>query len=284
MLDGKSHVVETEGVRDDGSRFPVQVHAFPMFDAEHKSKGFIEVVQDITEQKKTEREIKNYQRRLKSLASRLSLSKEHEKLKIALGLHDNVCQKLALSKNNLQSVIKSVSDAKTLNSLASVSDELDRITDDIRLLAFELSNPILDELGLTVAVARYLAEEISKKHGIRYELKSNLKSKELTEIARGCLYRGVCELLWNVVKHSKAIQVKVFICKFSEHIDVCVEDDGMGFDTKRTTLLPVGTGGFGLFSIREQLEYLGGGLRIESNIGSGTKITMMLPLKIGVTL
>ncbi len=279
MIDGKSHVVDTEGVRDDGRHFPVQIHAFPLFDAEHRPKGFIEVVQDIAERKKTEQEIKNYQKQLKSLASRLSLSKEHEKQKIASGLHDNVCQRLALSKANLQRSIKSVSDAQTLDSLNSVCVEMNKIMEDIRLLTFELGNPVLNELGLTAAVEKYLTEEIQGKHGIRFELNSNLKNKELAETICGCLYRNIRELLLNIIKHARAHQVKVIIHKSADQINVCVEDDGIGFDTGRIAMLPTRTEGFGLFSIREQLEYLGGNIQIESNVGGGTKVSMTLPLK-----
>jgi PAS domain S-box-containing protein len=234
---------------------------------------------DITERKKTEQTIQHYQKRLKSLASRLSLSKEHEKQKIASGLHDNICQRLALSKFNLQLSIKSISDAETLNSLTNICVEIDNIIKDIHLLTFELSNPVLNELGLTAAVEKYLAEEIQEKHGIRFELNSNLKNKELTATIRGCLYRNTHELLWNIVKHARAHQVKVLIHKSADHINVCVEDDGIGFDTGRIAMLPTRNEGFGLFSIREQLEYLGGNIRIESNVGGGTKVTMTLPLK-----
>jgi PAS domain S-box-containing protein len=237
------------------------------------------IIHDITEHKKMEQEIKNYQKRLKFLASRLSLSKEHEKQKIASGLHDNICQRLALSKFNLQLSIKSISGAETLNSLTSVCVEIDNIIKDIHLLTFELSNPVLNELGLTVAVEKYLAEEIQEKHGIRFELNSNLKNKELTATIRGCLYRNTHELLWNIIKHASAHQVKVLIHKSADHINVCVEDDGIGFDTGRIAMLPTRNEGFGLFSIREQLEYLGGNIRIESNVGGGTKVSMTLPLK-----
>jgi PAS domain S-box-containing protein len=234
--------------------------------------------QDITGRKKTEQKIQDYQKRLKSLASRLLLTGEHEKQKIASGLHDNICQKLALSKVNLQFSIKSISDAQTSNLLTSVCAEIDNIIKDIHSLTFELRNPVLHEIGLMAAIEKYLVEEIQEKHGIRFELNSDLKGKELTETIRGCLYRNIRELLVNVVKHAQAHQIKVRIYKSADHIHVCVEDDGAGFDTGRIALLPTRTEGFGLFSIREQLEYLGGNIRIESQTGHGTKVTMTLPL------
>jgi signal transduction histidine kinase len=234
---------------------------------------------DITGRKKTEQKIQDYQKRLKSLASRLLLTGEREKQRIASGLHDNICQRLALSKVNLQFSIKSTSDAQTSNLLTNVCTEIDRIIEDIHSLTFELRNPVLHELGLTAAIEKYLAEEIQEKHGIRFELNSDLKGRELTETICGCLYRNTRELLVNVVKHAQAHQIKVRIYKSADHIHICVEDDGAGFDTDRIASLPTRTEGFGLFSIREQLEYLGGNVLIESRAGHGTKVTMTVPLK-----
>ncbi len=163
-----------------------------------------------------------------------------------------------------------------LNNLCA---EIDNIVEDIRLLTFEISNPLLNELGLTAAIDKYLSEEIHEKHRIKVELNSNIGVDNLEGIVRRCLYRNARELLVNVVKHANAHKVKVRIHHSADRIQICVEDDGIGFDVGKIASLPADTEGFGLFSIREQLEYIGGNLQIESDVGKGARVTIIAPLK-----
>ena len=83
------------------------------------------------------------------------------------------------------------------------------------------------------------------------------------------------ELLVNVVKHAKAQSVKVSVRKVDELINISVEDNGKGFDAAEVASKAT----FGLFSIRERLEQLGGSFEIKSEPGHGSKITMTAPLK-----
>jgi signal transduction histidine kinase len=93
------------------------------------------------------------------------------------------------------------------------------------------------------------------------------------------LFRNVQELLINVIKHSQANKVKVYSRRVNNQIQVSVEDDGVGFDVLELDSKPSRTGGFGLFSIRERLEHIGGRFEIESRPGHGTKVKLTAPLK-----
>jgi signal transduction histidine kinase len=89
----------------------------------------------------------------------------------------------------------------------------------------------------------------------------------------------VRELLFNAVKHAQARHVKVTIRRDNHHIRINVEDDGVGFDTAKLGYYASGTSGFGLFSIRERLDYLGGRLELESEPGHGTQVSLVAPLR-----
>jgi len=91
----------------------------------------------------------------------------------------------------------------------------------------------------------------------------------------------VRELLVNVVKHANAKNVKVSIRKVDDRICVSVEDDGVGFNVTEVESMATVTkkAKFGLFSIRERLESVGGHFEIKSKVGQGSKITMTAPLK-----
>ena len=103
--------------------------------------------------------------------------------------------------------------------------------------------------------------------------------KPLDDDMRGLLFKAVRELIINIVKHAKARNTKVFLKKEGDNIRIEVEDDGVGFDTSEFRSKVSKTGGFGLFNVRERLEYLGGHLEVESNSGHGTRITLIAPLK-----
>jgi len=103
--------------------------------------------------------------------------------------------------------------------------------------------------------------------------------KPLDDDVRDLLFRNARELLMNVIKHAQASKVKVSIRKVGSEIQIDVQDDGVGFDPAEVAVMPTRKGGFGLFSIWERLEQLGGHLEIKSEPGHGSKITMMAPLR-----
>jgi len=250
-------------------------------------------IKDITERKKAIEKIYDYQQQLKALSYQLSLIEERAKRKIAAELHDNVGQELAVAKLELQSLMRSSPDTKMSDSINSICGEITHIMDDVRSLTFELGNPLLDKIGLTAALDKYITEEIQAKFRIKCELIDEAGAQDLEETVRTVLYRSARELLINSVKHARAHNIKVRIYQSAGlpprlptrvgaagNIHVCVEDDGVGFEVSRIALLPTKTGGFGLFSIKEQLEYIGGNLQIESSVGHGTKVTIGCPPKL----
>jgi signal transduction histidine kinase len=93
------------------------------------------------------------------------------------------------------------------------------------------------------------------------------------------LFRNVRELRINCIKHANARKVRVNIRRIDDSIEVVVEDNGVGFDPAEVRLTVGKKSRFGLFSIRESLENLGGHFEIESKPGAGCKAIMTAPLK-----
>jgi PAS domain S-box-containing protein len=214
--------------------------------------------EDITEQREAEKRIKEHQAQLKSLASELSLAEERERRRIAAGLHDDIAQKLAMSK---------------------FCQLMDQVVADARSLTFELSNPVLYQVGLEAAVESYLAERIQGQFGIKCKFKSEGPQSSLEEDIRVVLFQAVRELLTNVVKHANASTVEVYVSNTEDMLRIVVEDDGVGFDPTEIGPHPAGRGGFGLFNIRERLEYLGGNVKIESERKKGARVTMTVAIR-----
>jgi signal transduction histidine kinase len=126
----------------------------------------------------------------------------------------------------------------------------------------------------------WLVEQITKKHGIAIRCENDKQPKPLSDDIRVVLFQATRELLRNIAKHARACTGKVSLTRQNNQIRIDVEDDGVGFDFAETES-QVGSkeGGFGLFSIRERLKYLGGCLECESREGSGTRISLIAPLK-----
>ena len=261
----------------DGSEIPVIVNAQAIL---YHGKPADEVIHtDITECKQAEQKLLEDQAQLKSLASELTLAEERERRRIAVKLHDQIAQSLTISKIKLDTLRSSVPSQDLAKKANEIGDSLSQTIQDIRSLTFDLSYPVLYELGFEAAVSEWLTDQIQKKYGIASEFEDDKQPKPLDDDVRILLFRDVRELLINIVKHAKAKKVKVSIRKAGSQIQVRVEDDGVGFVPAEVAAKAVKTGGFGLFSIRERLEQLGGHLEIDSAPGRGCKVTMTASLK-----
>ena len=148
---------------------------------------------------------------------------------------------------------------------------------DTRSLTFELSPGILYKFGLGAALESLL-EDFEKKFDIRFEFEDDGNPRPMNDETRFLLFRAVRELLFNIVKHAKSRTAKVTVRRTGNHLRITVEDSGEGFDA---TMIPVaGDGkGFGIFSIRERLRYLGGRLEIESEPGNGSRFALVVPVE-----
>jgi PAS domain S-box-containing protein len=251
---------------------------YPVFDARGKVTRIAVYARDITHRKQAEERIRAYQGRLRSLASQLSLTEERERRRIATALHDRVGQTLAICKIKLGALRKLASSTELADPLDEIRQFIEEIIQDMRSLTFELSSPILYQLGLEAAL-EWLTEQIQEQHGISSEFRDDRQPKPLDDDVRVLLFQAVRELLVNVAKHAQAQSVEVTIRRDGNDVRITVEDDGVGFDA-----FPIGSHrsdikGFGLFSIRERLNHLGGQLKIMPNAGHGTQVTLVAPLK-----
>lgn len=214
-----------------------------------------------------------HQQRLRSLASELSLAEERERRRIARDLHDHIAQNLGLAQLRLEGLRGRHADP----DLDAALQLLRRSIRDARTLMFDLSPPMLYDLGFEPAV-EWLVEQQQQLTDLPIEFEDDGAPKPLDEGLRVILFRAVRELLVNVAKHARAGRARVTVARDGAEIRIEVADDGVGFPAAPLAAHTDDGGGFGLFSIREQLERHGGRLAIGPGPKRGAEVTIVAPL------
>lgn len=236
------------------------------------------LVNDITERRRVERANAAYQEELRRLASEMSLIEERQRRRIATEIHDQVGQVLAMAKIRLGALQAADSLERCHMKADEIREFLEQAIAATRSLTFELSPPILYELGLEAAV-QALCEKFQQEHAIRFRFVSDRQPKPLSDDVRVLLFQAVRELLVNIVKHARALNVEISCRRDEAHLRIVVVDDGRGFEPTAAPVQPPASCGFGLFSIRERLRHLGGEMTVDAAPGCGTRVTLAVPLQ-----
>ena len=217
--------------------------------------------------------------RLQALASELTLAEQRERKRLASELHDYLAQILALGRIKMSQLRQKVvpSEAPAVQQLVGEIDTLlEKAGEYTRSLMAKLNPPVLDELGLPSALT-WLAKQMPL-HGLMVDVRLAQEQVTLPDDQAVLLFQSVRELLINVAKHAGTDRATVTLKVDPEqHLRIEVQDHGRGFD-------PIGmeakseNGHFGLFSVKERMQAMGGSLDVKSRPGEGTTITMVLPL------
>jgi len=208
---------------------------------------------DITKQLQIEEDIKQYQEDLKSLTSKLILVEEKHRREIATNLHDHLSQTLVLAKIKTDEIVAKKKSKTQKNELLDIGELLKEAIHKSRKLTYDLSPPVLYELGLIEAI-EYLLEKMKEDHGLDVVFKKTEGFPGLPEENIILIYRSINELLTNVVKHADASSVEIGIEISKNQLCFFIKDNGKGFNTEILNKHSLRGKGFGLFSIKERLE------------------------------
>jgi PAS domain S-box-containing protein len=234
----------------------------------------ISIGKDITDRKRAEEE-------RKQLLQRLITAQEDERRHVSRELHDNIGQYLSALLLELESCARLPQlPAQALDKLSYLKETTRQLELDVHGVALELRPTTLDDLGLEAALSS-LTREWARRHDQRIKAVFNStgfknQPERLSSDVEVAIYRVVQEALTNVSRHSRAEIVSVILARDDAHVQVIVEDDGVGFDVD--TLMSTAAGGrrLGLKGMQERTQLLGGEFKIES--GAGTTIVVSIPL------
>lgn len=216
---------------------------------------------------------------LRSLASELILTEHRERKRLATELHDYLAQLLVLGRlkiSDARSQVKA-SDPVLVKTIGDLDNIFIQSLGYTRTLMAELSPPVLYEFGLPSGL-KWLGQHM-QKYGLLVEVHLSQDHLPLPDDQNDLLYHSVRELLLNVIKHAKTSQASLSLSvEGNDQLRIVVRDHGSGFDAASLEA-HIPSEHFGLFSIRERMDAMGGWLQTDSAPGRGTTITLGLPLK-----
>jgi two-component system sensor histidine kinase UhpB len=234
---------------------------------------------DITERKLAEKQLRESEQNLRSLASRLLTAQERERERISRELHDELGQSLLVLKLQATGVERRLDkgQAALKKEVHEISRQLDQLVDEIRRLARDLSPTMVRDLGLSSALNR-LIEEFSRHYDIQADIDQMEGMDELfpqeTQIN---IYRTFQECLTNIGKYAQASRLSVSVTREGSQVSFMVADNGKGFKVHEVLGDPTRRG-LGLISMQERGRMMGGSLTIRSEEGNGTRITLIIPV------
>ncbi|AMV20814.1 GAF domain-containing protein [Planctomyces sp. SH-PL14] len=217
---------------------------------------------------------------LRALAVELARTEHRERRRLSHVLHDHVQQLLVAA--NLHVGLAAM-DARSPDAKQSFDRALAVIQEAIqasRSLAVELIPPLLDDGGLAAGL-EWLAKRSRDNLGLKVQFTSDGTTDVEDADLRALLFQATQELLLNVVKHAKATEASIRLTRpAADQVRIEVADRGAGFRSRPTEIHRGSPESFGLFSIRERVRHLGGGVEIETAPERGSRIRVTVPVKL----
>lgn len=220
--------------------------------------------------------------RLQELSLELARIEERQRRTLAEELHDTTIQQLVLARLLIES------GQGTGGEGGGHRAQLIRLIDDsltqLRTLVFELSPPMLHQIGLYAAI-EWLAQQLGEQWGLEISCECVGEPARLQEVSALTLFQGARELLVNVAKHAEAKRAQITLICSGDRLRIIVADDGQGFDKTGSDAfcapgqVDASSGGFGLYHLRSRIELLGGSIEIDNRPRGGGLVCVDLPLK-----
>lgn len=244
----------------------------------------------VEEREKVELSLNNFKELLKCVNSKdmpqkeiglnILSAQEQDRQRIARDLHDSTVQNLTglVHKVDLCTRLVDIDSTRAKLELASMSNTVKSVINEMREIIYNLKPMSLDDLGLIVTVERF-AKQLMVNNDVKVILKHNQETEGILPVINLSLFRVIQEACNNVVKHTKASKIDININYQEDRIVIIIKDDGYGFDVeKQKDVIPDRMSGYGLSIMKERIYLLSGTLKIQSDNKIGTIITVTVPL------
>lgn len=203
---------------------------------------------------------------------------EEERKRIAMDIHDGIGQMLTSLKYQIES-IENRNDSKVDNKINEIKQGIKDVIKEVRKVTFNLKPTVLGDYGLQAALNVFI-QEIGKLTDIElvYRTEGDMTYR-LPQKVENNIFRIVQEAINNAIKYSEAEKIEVLLQQTENDFIITVRDEGKGFDEKIVEARDINIeSGRGFFNMYERTEYINGNLEIKSAPGSGTTVTLTVPL------
>jgi signal transduction histidine kinase len=266
---------DVEKLRKDGSTVPCIVTATPFRAPNGTLIGIVESFKDISDRKKSERQLIESRERLRELTSHLQLVREDERAHIAREIHDELGQALTALKMDLHWLSNRLSgnDKLLVKKSKAMSNLVDETVQSVKKISSELRPCLLDDFGISAAI-EWQTEDFESRTGIPCEVVSEPEDIVLDQDCSIAVFRICQEALTNIARHANATKVQVSIKKNTDWIVLKIQDDGIGImeDHSKTPK------SYGLIGMRERTNALGGDFSIIGGQNRGTTVEVRIPM------
>jgi PAS domain S-box-containing protein len=265
---------ETVRRRKDGTLVNISLTISPVKDELGRVVGASKIARDITERKQADEA-----RKVAEVTAKLLQVQDDERRRIARELHDGVGQLLAAIGMNISQVLREkerLSDP-VARCVAENMTLIDQASSEVRTVSYLLHPPMLDEMGLSSALA-WLVEGFSQRSKVTVTLQVSPDLGRLPQEYELALFRVVQECLTNVHRHSGSLTAVVRLSRTAEEVRLEIKDSGKGIDQATITNLASGESvGVGMRGMQERIKLLRGRMIVDSN-ESGASISITLPI------
>lgn len=264
----------------DGTETWILTNKMPLKNPNNVTIGTFGISINIDEQKRVETALKDSQEQLKKFAAHLQSVREEERVLLAREIHDELGQILIALKIDLGMLKQEISVSSKINKkeiekkINQILSLLDNTIKTTRRIMTGLRPETLELMGLNEAIKLYSAE-FEERHKIFCSFESTIVDRDIDDELSVALFRILQEALTNVIKHSKASEVKIRLEKTSGKILMEIADNGIGIDKN----IEVRKDSYGLIGMRERVLILDGNISIEGDEDSGTTIKVEIPYK-----
>jgi signal transduction histidine kinase len=199
-------------------------------------------------------------------------TEEKERVRIARELHDGIGQQLSAAKLNL-SAFEQVVPPANKEAFQNLEKLMDDAVREVRTISHNMIPNALLRSGLVSAVRDFI-NRLAGSSALKIDLHIVGLDKRLDTHVETGLYRVIQECVSNIIKHAGASQVVIQLILHDNHLNLLIDDNGAGFDTRKINSFE----GIGLRNITSRILYLNGTVDFDSTPGRGTTVIIDIPL------
>lgn len=258
-----------------GRKFWVEQSTHFEFDMNGRFVKGTNILRDIDERKRAEKELRVAGLRLKKLSQRLMHAQEAERRAIAINLHDNVGQLLTAAKLTIQAALNTSDIRQMTTKFGDTYDLIEQVMNAVRNVSLDLHPSILDDLGLIPAMRWYLDRQTRGQSIAAHVTNESFVTRLPAEAEVAC-FRIFQEACTNILRHAHARNIWADLAMADDTVTMTIRDDGSGFPVLRAWEDVLRGKSLGLLSMQERANDIGATFDLISSDG-GTTVTVCIP-------